>query len=105
MRDLTPSERMLLLELVCSFAWADREVRAEERRFIADLVRRLDLGGKERRQVDAWLAEPPPAVDPARVPREQRARFVHAIESVIAVDGEIAPSERERLLHFVRGLG
>lgn len=102
MQELSRSERMLLLKFVCSFAWVDLEVRPEERDFVARLMGRLDLDPEERREVEGWLAEPPPidSVDPALVPPEHRMRFVRAAESVIAVDGDIAPEEKEQLLAF-----
>jgi len=93
---------MLLLRIVCSFAWVDLEVRASERAFVSRMTRHLDLDENERRQVETWLAKPPPpeSVDPALVPREHRMRFIRAIESVIAIDKEISPFEREKLLSF-----
>jgi uncharacterized tellurite resistance protein B-like protein len=103
-RDLSSGERLLLLRFVCSFAWADLEVGPEERNFLSRLIRRLELGEDERRQVEAWLVEPPPleSVDPALVPREHRVQFMRAIESVIAVDGVVAPSEREQLFALAK---
>lgn len=104
MRELTPDERLLLLRFVCSFAWADTEIRAAERAFVTRLIRRLELGEAERREVEGWLEHPPApdSVDPALVPRDHRMRFLHAVESVIAVDGEIAEAERAQLAVFAR---
>jgi uncharacterized tellurite resistance protein B-like protein len=104
-KELSRDERMLLLEVACSFAWADRSVHPEERRLIQHLADRLGLAPRDQLQVEAWLDEAPTGdVDAARIPREHRARFVQAAESVIAVDGEIAASEREQLLRLVRRL-
>jgi fatty-acyl-CoA synthase len=36
-------DRLRLVEFVCSFAWADLEIKPEERVFIARLIRSLDL--------------------------------------------------------------
>lgn len=96
---LEPRERLQLLKFVCSFAWADLEVRPEERAFVARMVERLALGADERAQVRRWLERPPSpdSVDPMTVPREHRETFLEAIEGVIASDGEIAPEERESL--------
>jgi hypothetical protein len=95
---------MLLLRFVCSFAWVDLEVRASERAFVSRLSDRLDLDEEERRQVEGWLAKPPPpeSVDPTLVPRKHRMQFIRAIESVIAIDGEISSLEREQLLLFAQ---
>ena len=102
--ELNRDERLLLLRFVCSFAWVDLEVRSAERAFVSHLTRRLDLDDDERRQVDSWLARPPPpdSVDPALVPGEHRMRFIRAIESVIAIDGEISSLEKEQLLLFAQ---
>ena len=106
LRELNRDERLLLLRFVCSFAWVDLEVRPTERAFVSRLTRRFDLDDDERRQVESWLAQPPSpeSVDPALVPREYRMRFIRAIESVIAIDGEISRLEREQLLSFAQRL-
>lgn len=102
LQDLAPEARLTLMKFVCSFAWADLEIRDEEREFVARLVRRLDLGSEERKRVDGWLELPPPpeSVDPTRIPVEHRQVFVEAIRGVIAADGEIADEERENLALF-----
>ncbi len=91
--------RLQLIQFVCSFAWADLEVRDEERAFVANLVDRLALDPDERRQVQGWLERPPPpeAVDPMAIPASHRKLFLEAIEGVIAADGEIATEESEAL--------
>jgi len=92
-------QRLQLIKFVCSFAWADLEVRPEERAFVARLVERLDLAPEERARVQRWLERPPApdTVDPMSIPQAQRKLFLEAIEGVIAADGEIAPEERESL--------
>ncbi len=104
MQELRKEERMLLLRFVCSFAWADAVIAPEEREFVGGLMRRLGLAEDERAEVEAWLRSPPPidSVDPAQVPRAHRMRFVRAVESVIAVDGEIAEAEQQQLLVFAQ---
>ena len=103
-KDLTRAQRMLLLRFVCACAWADREIRAEERDFVSRLARKLELNAAERGQVERWLASPDAIdpIDPAAVPEEHRRQFLHAAESVISADGHIAPAEREELLRFAR---
>lgn len=102
LKGLTKKERMLLLEFVCAFAWADLEVRKEERELIARLVRRLELGEDEVAKVDQWLRVPPRAedVDPNRVPRAHRQIFIDAARAMIEADGRIDPAERENLELF-----
>ncbi|MEM7410537.1 MAG: TerB family tellurite resistance protein [Myxococcota bacterium] len=92
-------QRMHLIKFVCSFAWADLEVQAEERAFVARLVERLDLDNEDRAQVRQWLEVPPAvdSVDPMTIPQAHRKIFLEAIEGVIAADGEVSAEERETL--------
>ncbi len=92
-------ERLQLIRFVCSFAWADLEIRPEERRFVERLVRRLDLDDVEASQVEAWLASPPDpdSIDPASIPAEHRRVFIEFAEQVISVDDELTHEELENL--------
>jgi uncharacterized tellurite resistance protein B-like protein len=103
---LSREQRLLLLRFVCSFAWADARVLPEERALVARYVERLGLDDGEKAQVRAWLERPPPpeSVDPAAIPAEHRSVFLHALESVISVDGDVAPVERARLLALAKRL-
>ena len=102
--DLTRDERLLLMEFVCSFAWADLKVKPEERHLVAKMIRRLKLDDDEAEQVNGWLDAPPPLddLDPARVPRAHRVSFLRAVESMVTVDGEVSPEERECLILFAQ---
>ncbi len=99
---LTRKERLRLMKFICSFAWADLEVRPEERTFTARMVARLGLDAEESKQVEEWLRVPPSpeSVDPTLVPMEHRKLFLESIEGVIASDGVVAPEERENLRLF-----
>jgi uncharacterized tellurite resistance protein B-like protein len=101
---LDRAERMRLMRFVCSFAWADLEIRPEERSFVARMISRLDLDRGESRLVEAWLDVPPEpeAVDPTLVPLEHRKLFVESVEGMILADGEVSPEERENLTLFQR---
>ena len=90
-------DRLRLVEFVCSFAWADLEIRPEERVFISRLIRKLDLDKEEDLQVQRWLERPPliDHLDPTSIPAAHRRIFVESIEGLIASDGEIAVEERE----------
>ena len=96
---LDHSQRLRLLQFVCSFAWADLEVHPREREFVLRLVQRLELAPEEAKQVQEWLVLPPPleTVDPMQIPAAHRKLFLAAIDGVIAADGAIAPEERESL--------
>jgi uncharacterized tellurite resistance protein B-like protein len=96
---LDRSQRLRLLQFVCSFAWADLEVHPREREFVLRLVQRLELAPEEAKQVQEWLELPPPleTVDPMQIPATHRKLFLAAIDGVIAADGAIAPEERESL--------
>jgi len=99
---LAHQDRLRLMKFVCSFAWADLEVRPEERHFVERMVERLGLDEAEARAVREWLRVPPgpEAVDPTAVPQAHRRVFLEAIEGVIRADGEVAPEERESLQLF-----
>ena len=103
MKRLNRKERMRLMKFVCSFAWADLEIRPEEREFIRKMVARLSLNGDDGDKVQSWLDLPPApeSIDPTLVPTAHRHVFIRAIKGVIAADGEIAPEEVEnfRLFH------
>ena len=96
---LDRSERLQLMKFVCSFAWADLEIRPEEREFIGHLIERLELDEDEAKQVATWLKLPPrpESVDPTEIPVEHRRLFVDAIQGLIESDGEIADEERENM--------
>jgi hypothetical protein len=104
LQELTRDERLLLMRFVCSFAWADLEVQDEERALVAQMIQRLDLDKEERRQVVRWLESPPApsSVDPKLVPKAHRVKFLRAVESTVAVDGEVSPEERDCLLLFAK---
>ena len=94
--------RLSLMKFVCSFAWADLQVRPEEVGFVARIFRRLGLDDEEWRQVQDWLDVPPApeSIDPTRIPPGHRKLFLEAIEGIIASDDEISPMERENLSLF-----
>jgi len=96
---LDKTERLRLMKFVCSFAWADLEIRSQEREFVASLIQRLSLSADEARQVEGWLKLPPrpESVDPTEIPAEHRRLFVEEIRGVIESDGDVAEEERENL--------
>ncbi len=99
---LDSKSKMALLEFVCSFAWTDLKVQQQERDLIMRIVGRLGLDDAQTRQVQQWLAAPPPAdeVDPARVPRAHRQLFFDAAVKVVTADRRIVPAERDQLAVF-----
>ena len=97
LEDMNRADRRRLMKFICSFAWADLQVKPEERDFVERIVGRLGLDSDERAEVDGWLSTPPSpdAVDPMQIPNAQRQIFLESIEGVIVSDGEISPEERE----------
>ena len=93
---------MLLLRFVCSFAWVDLKIRVEERGMVTRLIRRMELEDEEREQVFEWLKTPPApeSVDPQAIPRAHRVLFLREVESVVSIDKEITPEERESVILF-----
>lgn len=104
LENLDRRDRLRLVEFVCSFAWADLEIRPEERVFIGRLIQRLGLGEDENLQVQKWLDRPPRLddLDPTSIPVAHRRFFVEAIEGLIESDGEVADEERESFEVFKR---
>ncbi len=102
LKDLSSKDRMRLMKFVCSFAWADLEIRPEERAFISRLIHGLGLDQSEELQVHQWLDVPPSpvGVDPTTIPRDHRRFFVEAVEGVIAADGQVAQEEADYLELF-----
>ena len=101
-KELSSDERLRLMRFVCSFAWADLEVRQEERKLVDQLARKLGMSEVEREQVARWLAHPPrpEEVDPQDIPMEHRKMFIEAARTMVAVDGEIDPQEADTLELF-----
>ena len=99
MDQLDRDDRLRLVKFICSFAWADLEIRPEERTFVDHIVRSLDLNDEDQSKVEGWMAVPPSpeSIDPTRIPLAQRKLFLDSIEGVIAADGEISPEESENL--------
>jgi uncharacterized tellurite resistance protein B-like protein len=99
LEQLDREDRLRLVKFLCSFAWADLEIRPEERTFVDYVVRSLELSEEDQSKVEGWMSIPPnpEAVDPTRIPLAQRKLFLDSIEGVIAADGEIAVEERENL--------
>jgi hypothetical protein len=91
--------RLQLMKFVCSFAWADLEIRPEERAYVGALITRLELDPDEQRQVEGWLKLPPrpESIDPTQIPSEHRRLFVDAIRGIIESDGEVSAEEQENL--------
>ena len=99
LNDLDREERLQLMRFICSFAWADLEVRAKERTFIKNMVKKLHLSPEEAKEVEGWLEVPPPAelVDPTRIPRAHRELFLKVARDIVSSDGEMDPDELENL--------
>jgi len=97
LEELDRRDRLRLVEFVCSFAWADLEIKPEERVFISRLIRSLDLDEDEDLKVQQWLDRPPRIddLDPTSIPHAHRRIFVEAIEGLISADGEISDEERD----------
>lgn len=102
LRKLSREDRLRLMRFVCSFAWADLEVKKSERALVAKMAKKLGLEEDEIAEVKKWLQVPPRAedVDPQSIPPAQRKLFLDAAREMIAVDGEIDPEERESFSIF-----
>jgi uncharacterized tellurite resistance protein B-like protein len=99
LNELSSTDRLRLMRFVCSFAWADLEVRERERAFIMRLSKRLKLDPNEVSAVEGWLMKPPRAeeLDPAEVPPAHRKLLLAAVRGVVGADGDIDPEEAASL--------
>jgi uncharacterized tellurite resistance protein B-like protein len=102
MQKLTRQDRLRLMKFVCSFAWADLEIKEAERKFIDKTMKKLRLDDAERAQVAEWLEVPPRVeeVDPTQIPAAHRQIFLDTIRDVITADGEVDKDEWENLALF-----
>ena len=102
MQRMNKEERLQLMRFVCSIAWADLEIQPEERKYVADLIRCLEMEKDEAEQVEEWLKVPPRAeeVDPLQIPRKHREIFLEVVRGVVMSDGVLAPEEEENLQLF-----
>ncbi|MEM8607470.1 MAG: TerB family tellurite resistance protein [Myxococcota bacterium] len=100
LEELSREDRLQLMRFICSFAWADLEIRPEERDFIVKMVARLELDEDETAQVAQWLQVPPRAddLDPEDIPREHRQLFLDAAKAMIMSDGSVEDIEAENLI-------
>ena len=102
MQKLSAKDRLRLMKFVCSFVWADLEVKSSERKFVNRMVKKLHLDEAEAAQVKGWLEVPPrpEEVDPTQIPKAHRQMFLDTIRDVVTADGEVAPDEWENLALF-----
>jgi uncharacterized tellurite resistance protein B-like protein len=102
MQKLSPKDRLRLMKFVCSFVWADLEVKGSEKKFVANMIKKLRLSEEEAAQVKEWLKVPPrpEEVDPTQIPKEHRQMFLDTMRDVITADGEVARDEWENLALF-----
>jgi uncharacterized tellurite resistance protein B-like protein len=102
LQKLSRDDRQRLMRFVCSFAWADLEVKQSERNLVQKMAKKLALDDDERAMVKAWLKVPPRPedVDPQSIPPAQRKMFLEAAREMISIDGEIDAEERESFSIF-----
>ncbi|MFO7564974.1 MAG: hypothetical protein R6X02_20180 [Enhygromyxa sp.] len=98
---LAREDRLRLMKFVCSFAWADLEIQAQEREFVGKMIRHLELED-DRKLIEGWLRHPPAPeeVDPTDIPAEHRELFLDAVRQLVAADDHIDPKEAETLALF-----
>ncbi len=97
---LAREDRLRLMRFVCAVAWADLEVRREERAFVRRMVTRLGLGDDEVEQVGAWLQAPPHVnddLDPVTIPKEHRKLFLDTLRDLANSDGSVDEQEQTSL--------
>lgn len=102
MQKLSKQDRMRLMKFICSFVWADLEVKDTERAFVAKTAKKLKLDTDELKQVEGWLQVPPrpEEVDPTRIPKEHRKLFLDAVKDAMMADGKVQSEEWDNYALF-----
>ena len=102
MQKLSTKDKLRLMKFVCSFIWADLEVKESEKKFVTRLSKKLELSDDDIAQVKKWMKVPPrpEEIDPTHIPKEHRQLFLDTIRDVITADGEVAKDEWENLALF-----
>ncbi len=97
LKNLSREERLQLMRFVCSFAWADLEIKSKERALVRKMIQELDLVPEDVKKVEEWLKVPPRAedVDPNNIPRAHRKMFLDAARRMIDADGNVDAEEAE----------
>ncbi len=97
LKNLSREDRLQVMRFVCSFAWADLEVKSKERTLVRKMIETLHLEPDEVKLVEGWLEVPPRAeeVDPASIPKAHRQLVLDAAKLMINADGKIDPEEAE----------
>jgi tellurite resistance protein len=100
LKTLSREDRLRVMRFVCSFAWADLEVKSKERTLVRKMIKELHLEPDEVKLVEGWLQVPPRAeeVDPASIPKAHRQLVLDAARLMIQIDGSIDPEEAESFL-------
>ena len=96
---LAREDRLRLMKFLCSVAWADLEVRAEERAFVRRMVTRLGLRPDETaagRDVAAGAATHRRR-RPELHPVEHRKLFLDTLRELVHADGEVDEQEETSL--------
>jgi len=99
LKTLSREDRLQVMRFVCSFAWADLEIKPKERALVRKMIKELHLEPDEVKMVEEWLKVPPRVeeVDPAQIPRAHRQMVLDAARRMINADGDIDPEEAESL--------
>lgn len=97
LKNLSREDRLRVMRFVCSFAWADLEIKSKERTLVHKMIKELHLEPDEVKLVEGWLEVPPRAeeVDPASIPKAHRHLVLDAARRMIKADGSIDPEEAE----------
>jgi hypothetical protein len=105
MEELLREEKLQVLRFICAFAWADLEIREEERALVNRFIEAIDLPKDCYQQVYSWLDHPPrpEEIDPYDIPTELRTAVLYAAEAMMVTDGDVDSRELE-LLQLLKSL-
>ena len=105
MEELLREEKLQVLRFICAFAWADLEIREEERALVNRFIEAIELPEDCFQQVYSWLDHPPrpEEIDPYDIPAELRTAVLYAAEAMMVTDGDVDSRELE-LLELLKSL-
>ena len=101
--ELTAAERLELMRFLCSFAWADGEVQAQERVLLEQILGGLGLEAEARAKATTWLFSPPDMAgfDFGAIAPGKRQLFLDKAFAVASAHGGIAADELRHLKMFM----
>jgi len=99
-------DKINICTVVARAILVDDKVTDAEHRFVSDLIKRYGLDQKQRMEVLAHRVEGDGSEAAGRITDpEARKDLLRELVSVVALDGEIAPQERQLVARVAKAVG